>query len=96
MRKICTFTQTYSDSRKELYEFHSKDVSDIDFRNNFNSNIYAFHNCSDEYVSDLLELNYFKELKNLNILRYNNTSYTNSFKETLDFLYKNKLNSVII
>lgn len=89
MKKICTFTQTYSDNREELYRYHCQDQSDIDFRNNFDLNLYAFHNSSDEYVSNLLKLDYFQKLKNLQVVRYNNVTYTTSFKETLKYIYKN-------
>lgn len=89
MRKICVFTQTYSDDRGELYKYHCKDQSDIDFRNQFDLNLYSFHNSSDEYVENLLKSDYFQTLKNLKVMRQNGISYTHSFKEALKFVYKN-------
>ena len=95
MKKICVFTQTYSNDRKELFEYHCKDQSDIDFRNQFDLNLYFFHNCSDEYVNMLLASNYFQKIKNLQIIRQNDISYTDSFKEALRIIYKNNFDYMI-
>jgi hypothetical protein len=95
MRKICIFTQTYSDDREELFKYHCKDQSDIDFRNQFDLNLYSFHNCSDEYVDKLLKSDYFQKIKNLHVIRQNNVSYTDSFKEALRFIYKNNFDYII-
>lgn len=95
MKKICVFTQTYSDNREKLFYYHCNDKSDIDFRNNFDLNLYSFHNCSDQYVSKILNLSYFKNLKNLKIIRYNDISYTQSIKETLKYIYKQKYDCLI-
>lgn len=89
MKKICVFTQTYSDNRAELFHYHNKDESDINFRNQFDATLYSFHNSSDIYVNSLLDSSYFKQLKNLKIARYNNISYTESFQHTLDWVVKN-------
>jgi hypothetical protein len=94
MKKICIFTQTYSDNRQELYYYHNNDKYDIIFRNNF-ENLYSFHNSSDEYVKHIMNNNYFAELKNLNMVRYNNISYTESFKITLNYLVKNEFDYLI-
>ena len=95
MRKICVFTQTYSNDREELFKYHCKDQSDIDFRNQFDLNLYSFHNSPDEYVKELLECDYFKKIKNLKVIRQNNISYTESFKEALRFIYKNSFDYMI-
>jgi hypothetical protein len=95
MRKICVFTQTYSNDREELFKYHCKDQSDIDFRNQFDLNLYSFHNSSDEYVEKLLKCDYFQKIKNLKVIRQNNVSYTESFKEVLRFIYKNNFDYII-
>lgn len=95
MRKICVFTQTYSNDREELFKYHCKDQSDIKFRNQFDLNLYSFHNSPDEYVENLLKSDYFQKLKNLKVLRQNGVSYTDSFKEALRFVYKNGFDYLI-
>lgn len=94
-KKICVFTQTYSNDRKELFKYHCKDQSDIDFRNEFDLNLYSFHNCSNEYIDELLEYDYFQRIKNLKIIRQNDISYTDSFKEALKFIYKNNFDYMV-
>jgi hypothetical protein len=86
MKKICVFTQTYSNNRKELFDFHNLDMEDIKFRNLFDLNIYAFHDCDNTYKDDLLNSHYFNSIKNLEIISYNNISYTESWKRTLNLL----------
>ena len=83
---IASFTQTYSDNRTELFEFHNKDKSDIYFRNKLDANYYAFHNSPSEYIKTILEYSYFKSLNNIQYIYYNNISYTKSFFETLQKL----------
>jgi hypothetical protein len=95
MRKICIFTQTYSDDREELFKYHTKDQSDINFRSQFDLNLYSFHNCSEEYVNKLLKFDYFRKIKNLQIIKQNNVSYTDSFKEALRIIYKNNFDYII-
>lgn len=95
MRKICVFSQTYSNDRDELFKYHCKDQSDINFRNQFDLNLYSFHNCSDEYVNNLLKCDFFQKIKNLKVFRQNNVSYTDSFKEALRFIYKNDFDYMI-
>lgn len=82
-KKICVFTQTYSDNRKELFKYHELDFLDIEFRNNFEYNLYSFHNSTPEYIKIINEFNYLKNLKNINIISYTNLSYTETFKNTL-------------
>jgi hypothetical protein len=95
MKKICVFSQTYSNNRLELFNYHNKDKSDILFRNNFDLTLYSFHNCDKLYSNNLLDLDYFKNLSNLKTIFYDNISYTQSFKKTLDFLLENKFNYII-
>ena len=38
-KKICVFTQTYSNNRQELFKYHELDYLDIEFRNNFEFNL---------------------------------------------------------
>ena len=83
---IASFTQTYSDNRTVLFEFHNKDHIDIYFRNKLDINYYAFHNSPSEYVQNILEYPYFKSLNNIHYIYYNNITYTKSFFETLQKL----------
>jgi hypothetical protein len=46
-------------------------------------------------VNDLLELDYFKNINNLKVIHYNDISYTESFKKTLQFLVENNFNYII-
>jgi hypothetical protein len=88
MKKICVITQTYSDNRIELFNYHNLDENDNYFRNKFDGNIYTFHNLSDEYYETLIKMDYFKNLNNLSLIRYNNISYPQTFKKTLSTLIK--------
>lgn len=94
-KKICVFSQTYSNNRLELFNYHSKDDTDILFRNNFDLTLYSFHNCDRFYSKNLLNLDYFKNITNLETIFYDNISYTESFKKTLDFLLENGFNYII-
>lgn len=85
MKKICIFTQTYSNDRKLLFDYHNLDIQDIIFRNNFD-NIYAFHNCSKNYINGVKNYEYFKSINNIQYIEYYNIVYTESFKKTLFFL----------
>ena len=86
MKKICVFTQTYSDDRSELFEYHNLDKDDVKFRNLFDLNIYSFHNCSDTYKNNITNSQYFRSIENLEIIAYDNISYTESWKRTLNLL----------
>ena len=83
VKKICVFTQTYSNLREELFYYHNHDYLDVYFRNSFDLNIYAFHDCDKDYKNKILQNKYFSEIKNLHILEYKSISYTQSWKETL-------------
>lgn len=95
MKKICVITQTYSDNRIELFNYHNLDENDNYFRNKFDGNIYTFHNLSDEYYETLIKMDYFKNLNNLSLIRYNNISYPQTFKKTLSTLIKQGYEYVI-
>jgi hypothetical protein len=88
MKKICVITQTYSDNRIDLFKYHNLDENDNYFRNKFHGNIYTFHNLSDEYYETLIKMDYFKNLNNLSLIRYNDISYPQTFKKTLSTLIK--------
>jgi len=79
---ICSYTQTYSDNRVELCEFHNKDSSDIRFRNKLDNNYFVFHNSSDNYMNTVCEFKYFQNIEKKTILSYNNISYTQSLYNT--------------
>jgi len=80
---ICSFTQTYSNNRQELFYYHNKDTSDIYFRNKMDKNYYAFHNSPEEYISDTCDQEYFKQINKVQVLRYNDMSYTETLFKTL-------------
>lgn len=86
MNKVCIFTQTYSDDRKILFEYHNLDTQDIIFRNNFH-NVYVFHNSSESYFNDIINYQYFKNIKDIEYVKYSNITYTESFKQTLKYIY---------
>lgn len=80
---LCSFTQTYSNNRNILFHYHNKDKTDIYFRNKLNKNYYSFHNSPNDYIQIITQNNYFNNIKNLDIILYNNISYTESFYKTL-------------
>jgi hypothetical protein len=80
---ICSFTQTYSNNRYELFEYHNKDETDINFRNKLDKNYYIFHNSTDKYTRNICEQKYFKKINNLDIISYNNITYTQTLFKTL-------------
>lgn len=80
---LCSFTQTYSNNRSELFYYHNKDKSDIYFRNKLDKNYYCFHNSSQHYKNEILANNYLKDIKNIDVISYDNISYTDSFYATL-------------
>ena len=79
---ICSYTQTYSDNRVELCEFHNRDRSDIRFRNKLDNNYFVFHNSPDSYINTVSEFKYFKNIEKKTILRYTDISYTQSLYTT--------------
>ena len=81
---IASFTQTYSNNRTELFEYHNKDSVDINFRNKIEKNYYVFHNSLENYIKNVCYNNtYFRKIKNIKVISYNNISYTQSLFETL-------------
>lgn len=95
MKKICVFTQTYSDNRIELFKYHNKDIKDIDFRNSFDLNLYSFHNSSPDYIKKVQQYPYFNNFKNLNFLYYNNISYPETFRLSIYEILKRGYNYII-
>lgn len=85
-KKIAIFTQTYSNSRKELYEYHNLDINDINFRNNFDINIYSFHNSSEQYQSEIKSSSYIKSLDNIKFIEYNDMYYTQTWKKSIFYM----------
>jgi hypothetical protein len=86
---IASYTQTYSDDRKELFDFHNKDEKDIYFRKKMDKNYYVFHNCSEKYKNVISNYDYFQFKPEF--ISYDNISYTHSFMNTL---YKCKKDGV--
>ena len=79
---ICSYTQTYSDNRVELCEFHNKDCTDIRFRNKLDNNYFVFHNSSDTYRNTVCGFKYFQHIEKKTILSYDHISYTQSLYRT--------------
>lgn len=94
-KKICVFTQTYSNNRGDLFFYHNYDHLDVYFRNSFDLNIYAFHNCDETYKNEILQNKYFNEIKNLKIIEYNDIGYTQSWELTLKKLTELDIDYVI-
>ena len=86
MRKICTFTQTYSNDRGILFQLHDRDYLDTSLRNDLGATVYSFHNTSDEVIDNIKRSAYLSRLSRLCILKYDNISYPQSFKQTLEFI----------
>ncbi len=80
---ICSFTQTYSNNRSELFTYHNKDNTDIYFRNKLNKNYYVFHNSEQNYIKEICNGKYLKSLNKTEIITYNNISYTETLLKTL-------------
>lgn len=76
---ICSYTQTYSDNRGILFDFHSKDTVDIYFRNKLDRTYYVFHNSSDEYIGKICNTPYLKNIYNVKTIILRNITFTKSF-----------------
>ena len=83
-KKICVFTQTYSNNRSELFTYHELDKLDIYFRNSFDYNLYSFHNSDDNYINEINKFDYFNKIKNIETISYSNLTYTETFRQTLE------------
>lgn len=81
--RICSFTQTYSDRRQELFDFHDNDNVDLYFRNKLDYNFYVFHNCSENYIDKMKNKKYLNSIVNKQIISLNDISYTSSLLKTL-------------
>ena len=82
MVKIASFTQTYGDKRKELYDLKEYDVPDMTFRRLCDKNYYSFHNCPDEVVQYVTKTKWFSAAPYI-VLRYDNITYPMSLFRTL-------------
>lgn len=79
---IVSFTQTYT-NRPELIDIYFKDKRMLEFKNKFDLNIYAFHNCPDSVVT---KFNSQNRVQNTKYLIYKKLSYTETVKQTVDYL----------
>lgn len=79
---LVSFTQTYS-NRPELIDVYFKDKRMMEFKSKFDLNIYAFHNCPDSVIEKFKKLN---TIENTKILIYNKISYTETVRQTLEYL----------
>lgn len=84
--KICSFTQTYSDGREELFNFHDNDNVDLYFRNKLDDNFYVFHNCSENYINKIENKKYLNSISKKQIISLNNITYTESVLKTLSLI----------
>jgi hypothetical protein len=84
--KICSFTQTYSDQREELFDFHDNDSVDIYFRNKLDDNFYVFHNCSENYINKIQSKKYLNDIAKKQIISLNNITYPQSLLNTLSLI----------
>lgn len=57
---ICSYTQTYSNNRDELFYFHNKDKVDLNFRNKLDKNYYIFHNSPENYKLYICECDFHR------------------------------------
>jgi hypothetical protein len=83
IKKICAFSQTYGNSRNELYRYLTNNKLSIDFRNEFDLNIYSFHNSDRDYIDTVKNKKYFQKLKNLEFKEYNDIGYTQVIRDVL-------------
>lgn len=80
---ICSYTQTYSDNRKILFDFHNNDNVDIYFRNKLDRTYYVFHNSTDEYIEKICNTPYIQNIHNANVITLRNITFTESFTTML-------------
>lgn len=80
---LISFTQTYGNERTELYEINSRDCRLIEFKNLFNINIHAFHNCSDNVISVYKKNN---KVKNSIYFEFYYEHYGDCVKDILQYL----------
>ena len=87
---ITIITQTYGNERRELYEIRSKDKALQYFIDQFDHNIYSFHNCSEETIN-------FYKAKNTNkeYIEFNGITYTETIKKICNKLKKMGCNKLI-
>jgi hypothetical protein len=82
MNKVCFWTQTYKNDRKELFDYHKFDKFDIQLRNHFH-NIFSFHNCDSEYIDEIVNSEYLESIKDKEIVRFDLISYTECVRKIL-------------
>jgi hypothetical protein len=82
-RRICSFTQTYSDARQELFTFHDRDAVDVYFRNKLDDNYFVFHNSSNDYIQAMQQKKYLQSIVTKQVIAINDVSYTQSLLQTL-------------
>ena len=80
---LASFTQTYGDARKEIYDLKEFDIPDICFRKLCDTNYYSFHNCSSSTIDYTKSKKWFEQ-SNYNILQHNNISYPESWRRSLE------------
>jgi len=83
---LVSFTQTYGNARRILYNAYSKDKQMIKFKSLFDINLHAFHNCSKETIDYYKKVN---EVPNSEYIYFNDISYGECIAEL-----KKKLNEL--
>lgn len=79
---LVSFTQTYGDERKQLYDIYNRDEKLIEFKNLFDLNIYSFHNSSEETIEYFKSIN---KVNNIEILK-TNKRYTYCIRDLINYL----------
>ena len=85
MVKVASFTQTYGDKRILELLLLKYDTIGNTFRNKCDKIIFSFHNCPSEFIikgKSILENLYSSD--KLILLEYNNISYLETIKKTLE------------
>lgn len=82
-KRICVFMQTYSDNREELYRYHSNDTTMLTFLNAFDKVVFSFHNSPIPFWQKLLQYDFFKKIRNLQVIAYSNMTYPKTLQATL-------------
>jgi len=95
---IASFTQTYGDARKELYDLKEFDQPDIHFRKLCDRNFYSFHNCTADTVKYVLQKDWFKQSKFTPVFYPSlpqAISYPESWKRSLEMMKSKGVSKVV-
>lgn len=82
MNKICVFTQTYGNSREELFYYKSKDTNFIKFIDLFENSIFSFHNSDENYRQEMVKY----KIPYREIIYFDSMNYTETIRNILKIL----------